>query len=40
MGTWTKYLGGEVVNLPLREGHGFLPDLEELTADQDRKSVV
>ncbi len=40
MGTWTKYLGGEVVNLPLREEHGFLPNLEELTADQRRRAKL
>jgi len=34
MGTWTKYLGGEVVNLPLTKPNGFLPDLSQLTDDQ------
>ena len=27
MGTYTKYVGGEVVRLPLRKENGFLPDL-------------
>ncbi len=37
LGTWTKYLGGEVVNLPLLKKNGFLPDLESLTADQRKR---
>ena len=37
MGTWTKYLGGEVVNLPLLKENNFLPQLETLTADQRRR---
>ncbi len=37
LGTWTKYLGGEVVNLPLLKENHFLPDLESLTADQKRR---
>lgn len=37
MGTHTQYLGGEVVNLPLTEENGFLPDLKSIdpeTADK------
>jgi len=30
MGTHTRWYGGEVVNLPLREENGFLPDLEAI----------
>lgn len=30
LGTWTKYLGGEVVNLPLLEENAFLPQLDSL----------
>jgi len=37
LGTWTKYLGGEVVNLPLLKENGFLPDLESLTAEQKKR---
>ena len=37
LGTWTKYLGGEVVNLPLLKENGFLPDLDSLTADQRKR---
>ncbi len=40
MGTWTKYLGGEVVNLPLLEENGFMPDLESLTADQRQRAKL
>ena len=40
MGTWTKYLGGEVVNLPLLEENGFLPDLDSLTADQRKRAKL
>ncbi len=34
LGTWTEYLGGEMVKLPLLEENGFLPDLDSLTEDQ------
>ena len=30
MGTHTRWYGGEVVNLPLREENGFLPDLDAI----------
>ncbi|MCP4176709.1 MAG: LL-diaminopimelate aminotransferase [bacterium] len=39
-GTWTKYLGGEVVNLPLHEENSFLPDLDSLTEDQKRRAKL
>lgn len=29
-GTWTKYLGGEVLDIPLREENGFLPNLDDV----------
>ncbi len=32
-GTWTKYLGGEVVRLPLLKENGFFPDLDGIPAD-------
>lgn len=34
LGTWTKYLGGKVVNLPLLKENSFLPDLDSLTPEQ------
>ena len=37
LGTWTKYLGGEVLPLPLTKENGFLPDLEQMTAEQRRR---
>jgi len=37
MGTWTRYLGGEVINLPLTRENNFLPDLDALTPDQREK---
>lgn len=30
MGTHTKWYGGEVINLPLKEENGFLPDLDAI----------
>src|SRR3990170_8211162 len=33
MGTHTRWYGGTVVNLPLREGNGFLPELDAVPAD-------
>jgi len=32
LGTWSKYLGGEVLNLPLTKANGFLPDLASIPA--------
>ncbi len=40
MGTWSKYLGGDVVNLPLLEENGFLPDLDLLTDDQKKRAKL
>lgn len=40
LGTWTIYLGGEVVNLPLLKENGFLPDLEALTSDQKQRTKL
>ena len=40
MGTWTKYLGGEVVNLPLTKENGFFPDLDSLTPDQRKRAKL
>lgn len=37
LGTWTKYLGGDIVQLPLRPENGFLPDLDSLTEDQRQR---
>lgn len=31
--TWTRYFGGEVYNLPLREGNSFFPDFTEIPGD-------
>lgn len=40
MGTWTEYLGGSVVNLPLLEENGFLPQLDTLTEDQRKRAKL
>ncbi len=34
LGTWTKYFGGDLVNLPLKKENGFLPNLQSLSSDQ------
>jgi LL-diaminopimelate aminotransferase len=39
-GTWTRYLGGEVVRLPLREENGFFPDLDGLPADVKKRAKL
>ena len=39
-GTWTKYLGGEVVRLPLLEKNGFFPDLEGLSAEVKQRAKL
>ncbi len=40
LGTWTKYLGGEVVNLPLLKENNFLPDLDSITEDQKKRAKL
>jgi LL-diaminopimelate aminotransferase len=39
-GTWTKYLGGEVVRLPLKKENGFFPDLDALSADVRQRAKL
>jgi LL-diaminopimelate aminotransferase len=39
-GTHTKYYGGEVHNLPLREENGFYPDLGAIPADVRRRAKL
>jgi LL-diaminopimelate aminotransferase len=40
LGTHTRYLGGEVVELPLREENGFLPDLHSLSDETLAKAKL
>ncbi len=40
MGTHTRWYGGAVVNLPLREESGFLPDLDAVPADVRKKAKL
>ncbi len=40
MGTHTRWYGGEVVNLPLREENGFLPDLGSLSVDVRKRAKL
>jgi LL-diaminopimelate aminotransferase len=40
MGTHTRWYGGSVVNLPLREENGFLPDLDAVPADVREKAKL
>lgn len=40
LGTITQWLGGEVVNLPLYEENGFLPDLEAIPEDVRRHAKL
>lgn len=39
-GTWTKYLGGEVVRLPLTAENGFYPDLDGIPADVRQRAKL
>src|SRR4029077_10398573 len=39
-GTHTKYYGGEVYNLPLREENGFYPDLASIPPDIRRRAKL
>lgn len=40
LGTHTKYLGGEVYNLPLTEQNAFLPDLDTIPEDIAREAKL
>lgn len=40
MGTMTKWLGGEVYNMPLLQENKFLPDLEAIPADVRKKAKL
>jgi LL-diaminopimelate aminotransferase len=40
MGTHTRWYGGTVVNLPLREQNGFLPDLDSIPEDVKKKAKL
>ncbi len=40
MGTHTKWYGGEVVNLPLKEENNFLPDLDSLDSSILRRAKL
>jgi LL-diaminopimelate aminotransferase len=40
MGTHTRWYGGDVVNLPLREENGFLPDLDSIPGDVKKKAKL
>ena len=40
MATHTQYLGGEVVNLPLTEANGFLPDLKSIGSDTAKRAKL
>src|SRR4051794_3909580 len=39
-GTWTRYLGGEVVKLPLKAENGFFPDLNGIPADVRKRAKL
>ena len=40
LGTLTKWLGGQVVSLPIVPENGFLPDLDSLDAETKRKAKL
>ena len=40
LGTLTKWLGGEVVNLPITKENNFLPDLDSLDAETRKRSKL
>ncbi len=40
MGTHTRWYGGEVVNMPLLEKNGFLPDLDSIPANVRKKAKL
>lgn len=40
LGTHTKWYGGEVVNLPLKEENNFLPDLDAIDSDIKKRAKL
>ena len=40
MGTHAQYVGGEVVNLPLTEANGFLPDLKSIDSNTLKRTKI
>ena len=40
LGTWTKYHGGEVIDLPLTPENNFFPDLDSLTENQRQRAKL
>lgn len=40
LGTWTRYFGGEVINLPLTKESNFLPELDSLTSEQRTRTKL
>jgi LL-diaminopimelate aminotransferase len=40
LGTWTKYFGGEVLNMPLNENNNFFPDLDSIPSDKKKKAKL
>ena len=40
LATHTKYLGGQVVNVPLRKQNGFYPDFDAIDADTARRAKL
>ena len=40
MGTHTRWYGGAVMNLPLREENGFLPDLDSIPGDVQKQAKL
>src|SRR4051794_35616763 len=38
--TWTRFVGGEVHTVPLRESNGFLPDLDAIPADVAKRAKL
>ena len=40
LGTWTKYQGGDIVNLPLTKENNFFPDLTTLSKDEKQRAKL
>ena len=40
LGTWTEYLGGKMVKLPLLEENNFLPDLDSIDEETRKKAKL
>lgn len=40
LGTWTQYLGGKVINMPITLENGFFPELDKISPEDRKKAKL